>query len=216
MNLETEVEDITRDLGIKCTNHGKVKGYFEVKRYLSYLKEKAGSSTLEHSMRTALKTIEAARALILKDGEKKALFYGALLHDMGKTVIGKEILDKADFNKDDMEKIKMHPIYGYALLKEEFFYSAVISLSHHSFQKEGYPEIKKVNTILSQDTLKQNKKHCMIVSLVDFYDSITHRDNKKYDIKLNRTRIKERMYENFEDNEMNGMINCFYSAGVFK
>jgi len=216
MSLENNLDDILHELGIRYSTHKEIKGYLKIKENIDLLEEKAGTSTKEHSIRDGLSAVDAAKAMGLCKDEQRALLYGGLLHDMGKVSIGKKILEKNDFNQEDMETMRMHPLFGYIILKDDFFYSAIISLTHHSFKADGYPTISQISSIVSPETLDKNKKHSRIIALVDFYDSIVNRVNNKYPESLSKKEIKTEMYKNFRNKEMKAMIDIFYSAKVFR
>jgi len=100
----------------------------------------------------------------------KLLGMGALLHDIGKMLIPKEILNKpGKLTDEEYEVMKKHPQFGYDLLcdSEPFVkdLSALITLQHHErFNGEGYPAglAKEEIHNLSQ-----------IVGIADVFDAMT-------------------------------------------
>lgn len=76
--------------------------------------------------------------------ELDLLKMGALLHDIGKQYIPREILDKeAELTPDEWEQIKMHPIFGWQCVASMDLDDAVkrIVLGHHLWAngEGGYP-----------------------------------------------------------------------------
>lgn len=133
--------------------------------------------TLKQKSQETNQHIERVRELAIKLGEKIGLPTAdldrlallALLHDIGKTVISEEILNKPDdLTEEEWEEIKQHPSIGYriCLEVEEFSHIANEILSHHEhWDGQGYPK-----------GLKGDKIPILarIISIVDAYDIMTH------------------------------------------
>lgn len=187
------------------------------KRTLSYwlgLLNEKHVPTYEHCIRVALTALRAAEHLNL---DKNAFFYAGLLHDVGKLLIPKELLEKQEkFNEKDMEIMKMHPIFGYFILKETHPFSAEIALRHHMHKpRNPYPELMPKNYApLDQATEQLATFYSKIFSLIDFYDAIKTRDNDKYgNQKLNPVQIKERILT--ENPTMHAWVDALYFGGIF-
>ena len=94
---------------------------------------------------------------------------GAILHDIGKMFIPKDILNKpSQLTVDEFEQIKKHTLLGYELLKknEEIgLSSAFIAFGHHErFDGSGYPlQLKGENIHI----------FARIVAVADVYDALT-------------------------------------------
>lgn len=95
---------------------------------------------------------------------------GALLHDIGKTLIPPVILNKpGSLSTDEYTVIKRHPEYGYTILTSEESSikksAAIIALQHHErYNGEGYPKGIQSGSI---NELSQ------IVGIADVYDAMT-------------------------------------------
>lgn len=95
---------------------------------------------------------------------------GALLHDIGKTLIPPVILNKpGSLSTDEYTVIKRHPEYGYTILTSEESSikksAALIALQHHErYNGEGYPKGIQSGSI---NELSQ------IVGVADVYDAMT-------------------------------------------
>lgn len=109
----------------------------------------------------------------------KELALGALLHDIGKTKIPNEILNKPEqLTPEEYEVIKKHTKYGYEILKQSgdiSAYTSYIALTHHEkFNGEGYPLGLKG---------KEIHEFSRIVSIADVYDAMT--SDRVYRKKIN-------------------------------
>lgn len=105
----------------------------------------------------------------LKRKEIEELALGALLHDVGKIMIGREILDKpGKLTKEEFEEIKKHPIYSYNILSREEDISEtprIIAYSHHErYNGKGYPR-KLIGDEIPPSAI--------VTSLADVYDALT-------------------------------------------
>ncbi|MBO8137962.1 MAG: HD-GYP domain-containing protein [Desulfotomaculum sp.] len=97
------------------------------------------------------------------------LAVGAMLHDIGKIKVPKNILDKpGKLTKEEFEVIKKHSLWGYEILKANVninITSTVAVYQHHErYNGQGYPQGLKG---------KQIHEFAQIVGLVDMYDAIT-------------------------------------------
>lgn len=120
-----------------------------------------------HSARVAL------YAMVLVDRMRKpaatAAFYGGLLHDVGKTMIPKSVLDKpASLTPSEFAIVKEHPRLGYEYLKKIGMKSKhvlhAVFFHHARADHQGYPAIEH------QDFLTTSA-----VSIADAFDAMTSR-----------------------------------------
>ncbi|MDP2908147.1 MAG: HD domain-containing protein [Nanoarchaeota archaeon] len=206
-SLEEQLEKAYSELGISEKNQGSVN------TYLNLLKIK-DQNTYEHSIRVGLRGIKVAEHSSL---DQKALFYAGTLHDIGKILISPEVLKKTGkFNKKDMAEMKKHAKYSYKLLTGVHEFSAQIALRHHKYQQEKYPKkLKKSETKLSKDTKSDIDFYARILSVIDFYDAITTRDDHKFGKnKLNTEEIKKLLIKNHPGQEL--LINELYTDKIFR
>lgn len=100
--------------------------------------------TYSHSIRVTRYCDLISGALQMPAQDSKILHVGALLHDVGKIAIGKEILCKADrLNDHEWELVKEHPVLGAQMLQQAgYFDQAVPIVRHHHerFDGQGYPD----------------------------------------------------------------------------
>lgn len=126
--------------------------------------------TYYHSVNVGVLAIVVGVALGMNHCTLYKLGLGALLHDMGKVFIAKEIIDKTDLlTPEEYEEIKKHPVLGYEYLLNAnlgFPASALIGiLQHHErIDGSGYPEglSGKRITRLSR-----------IITIADVFDAMT-------------------------------------------
>ena len=125
--------------------------------------------TYIHSINVDVLSVITGIALGLTDIQLRKLSQAALLHDLGKTCIPKEILNKpGTLTEAEFEHIKSHPRYGYELLKNNDNIPSVVRnavYSHHENEDgTGYPR-----------GLTADKIHCFakIIHIADVYDALT-------------------------------------------
>lgn len=99
----------------------------------------------------------------------KEIALGALLHDIGKTQIPLEILNKPGVLSDEeMELMKTHAWLGFELLRKTQSFSVVpmhIAFQHHEkYDGSGYPR-QLANTEIHE--------YARIVAIADVYDALT-------------------------------------------
>lgn len=125
--------------------------------------------TYTHSVNVDIYSVILGVALGLRDDELKKLSQAALLHDIGKTCLPVELLNKpGKLTPEEYEDVKMHSRYGYNLLKNNPDISSVTRnaiLSHHENENgSGYPRA------LSGDKIH---KFAKIIHIADVYDALT-------------------------------------------
>lgn len=127
------------------------------------------SYTYQHSVNVAVLSLILGIQLQLNKFDLFDLCVGALIHDIGKTFIPKEILMKpASLTNAEFEIIKEHTEKGYQYLRGILAISSkarIVALQHHEkFDGTGYPEKRKGTEI---------NFLARIVAIADVYDSLT-------------------------------------------
>lgn len=94
---------------------------------------------------------------------------GAMLHDIGKTRVPQEILNKPEpLTPDEFEIIKKHTVYGFEILRKFSGISlpvATVALQHHErWQGQGYPQGLRGALI---------HEYAAITSVADAFDAMT-------------------------------------------
>ncbi|MGE5679082.1 MAG: HD-GYP domain-containing protein [Pseudomonadota bacterium] len=125
--------------------------------------------TFSHSVNVCVLSLITGISMNYDEGKLRELGIGAILHDVGKTKVPVEILNKPySLDPDEYEIVKKHTNYGYELLKKTQVlstYASYIALTHHErYDGKGYP------LGLSGKEIHEFSK---IVSVADVYDAIT-------------------------------------------
>lgn len=128
-----------------------------------------GDYEYEHALNVAVLSLIVGIELRLKKHDLYTLFIGAILHDLGKVFIPKEILELGDdIDVDSYEIYKEHPSKGFEYIKENHGFSAtskIVILQHHEhYDGSGFP----FGT--SGDNIHRNAR---IVSVCNKYDKLT-------------------------------------------
>lgn len=124
--------------------------------------------TFSHSVQVCVLSIITGIAMGLDQLKLKELGTGALIHDIGKTRLGKELLNKpGDLSPQEYDEIKRHSEYGFEILRanrEISLLSAHIAFQHHErWDGQGYPR-----------GLRQQEIHLYsrIVTVADVFDAL--------------------------------------------
>ena len=125
--------------------------------------------TYEHSVNVTLLSLIIGIELNLSKDQLFDLAVGAMLHDLGKTLIPIEILSKTGaLQVEEFEIVKIHTTKGYDFLKNNIEISGMarmIILQHHErIDGKGYPMGIKGSEISNL---------AKIVSIADVYDALT-------------------------------------------
>ena len=132
--------------------------------------------TFKHSVDVATMSMIVAKKHGLSRQEVYDLGISGLLHDVGKSKIPNEILNKAGkLTDDEFMMMKQHSLFGYQILKEKDDLSNSIKLGvlqhHEKMNGKGYPmgvPSEKINLF------------ARIISVADIYDAlVTERPYKK-------------------------------------
>ena len=125
--------------------------------------------TYVHSVNVDITSVVLGVALGLRDDELRKLSQAALLHDIGKTCLPIEILNKpGKLTEEEYEEVKRHSWHGYNMLKNNEEISSVTRnaiLSHHENEDgTGYPR---------NLTSERIHKYAKIIHVADVYDALT-------------------------------------------
>lgn len=130
--------------------------------------EETTFETREHAKRLEILSIQLGKELRLPENNLDDLLLLAMLHDIGKIAIPKEILTKpGKLSEREWNIIKRHPEIGYqiAISSPELRGIAQLILSHHErWDGAGYPQKLKE---------KEIPLLARIVSIVDSFDAMT-------------------------------------------
>lgn len=132
--------------------------------------------TFKHSVDVATMAMIIAKKHGLGDEEIREVGISGLLHDMGKSKIPNEVLNKpARLTDEEFHLMKQHALFGYQILKEKNEFNDKILLGvlqhHEKLNGRGYPM-----------GVGSEKIHlyARIISVADIYDAlVTERPYKK-------------------------------------
>ena len=125
--------------------------------------------TYYHSVNVAVLSLVMGVALQFDKKQLQNLCLGALLHDLGKVFVPKNILDKSGkLSDEEFEEIKKHPEKGYNYIEKSFHFSdSVITaiMDHHErYDGTGYPQGRN---------FKNTSIYAKIIAIADVYDALT-------------------------------------------
>ena len=100
--------------------------------------------TYEHCLAVAILTALVCQKLNMNTEQKEKIVMGAMIHDIGKIIIPKDILNKpTSLTKEEYEVIKSHVQIGYKMIKDNQQLSPITKLAvlcHHEREDgSGYP-----------------------------------------------------------------------------
>ena len=127
-------------------------------------------STIMHSINVMAFAMKLAVHCKYSKADTKTIGLAALLHDVGKTKVGSEILQAPRrLTPDEFKQMEQHTVMGYHILKNCRFDSKEIrraALDHHEkLDRNGYPNGKANISEMSQ-----------IISIIDCYEALTNDD----------------------------------------
>ncbi len=132
--------------------------------------------TFKHSVDVASMSMIIAKRLELDDKQVYQIGISGLLHDLGKSQIPNEVLNKpGKLSDEEFSIMKQHPLLGYNIIKDKSDIAQEIKMGvlqhHEKINGKGYPlrlEGEKIH------------KYARILSVADIYDAlVTERPYKK-------------------------------------
>lgn len=124
---------------------------------------------IEHQQRVAKLARDFALFLGIRKSEAQQLFLASLFHDVGKSKISPEILNKpSKLTKEEMDIVKTHPvesvnILSYLKLSDQIL--DIVLYHHESYDGSGYPEGLKGEDIPYM---------ARILKICDVFDALTN------------------------------------------
>lgn len=132
--------------------------------------------TFQHSVDVATIAMLIAKNSQMSEAEIQKIGMAGLLHDMGKSQIPNEILNKAGkLTEEEFAIMKNHSLYGYQILKEKGSIPQEVLMGvlqhHEKLNGRGYPMGVAADKI---------SPYAKILSIADIYDAlVTERPYKK-------------------------------------
>lgn len=157
-NLTDIIDDIVDNI---LENKSAIINIIDLKAFDNY--------TFFHSVNVCILSIVIGKAINLNKKQLFDLGMTAILHDIGKTFVPKEVLNKNEkLSDEEFDIIKTHSLNGYNYVKDNFDVPAVtyVGILHHHerYDGYGYPMGIKGESI---------SLFGRIVSVSDVYDAIT-------------------------------------------
>ena len=124
--------------------------------------------TFKHSVDVATMAMIVAKKYGMPENQIYEIGIAGLLHDVGKSRIPNEVLNKpARLTDDEFELMKQHSLFGYNILKEKRNVSSAVMMAvlqhHEKIDGNGYP------LGLAESEIGEYAK---ILSTVDIYDAL--------------------------------------------
>lgn len=124
--------------------------------------------TYQHSKRVFKYAVDLSDQLRLSDDEKRRLILGALIHDIGKLEIPRDVINKkGKLQVHEWEMMKKHVIYGKEIIGSTKKYDdllPLVELHHERYDGNGYPYGLKGENI---------PKLARILCVIDSFDAMT-------------------------------------------
>ena len=161
--------------------------------------------TFRHSVDVATIAMVIGKNMGLSHAEVHDIGIAGLLHDMGKSKVPQEILNKpAKLTEEEFEVMKQHPVLGYRILQEKNEFKDIISVAvlqhHEKMNGSGYP--MGVNR-------EKISPFAKILSVADVYDAlVTNRPYKKSYSQRTAVDILMSMTEELDITVMQKFLQC--------
>ncbi|WP_322785262.1 HD domain-containing phosphohydrolase [Pseudothermotoga thermarum] len=144
--------------------------------------------TADHAKRLAKLSKEVALKLGLDQRRAELVSWAALVHDIGKLAVDKEILNKPSrLDPEEYEKVKTHPVIGAQLLKagglDEI--AKIVMYHHERYDGKGYPEGLKADQIPIESR---------IICVIDAFDAMI--SDRPYRKAMTIEQAKEELLKN--------------------
>lgn len=178
---------------------------------LSYMLEYHDPYTKGHSKNVAKLSKLIAKKLKLSNYEIDLIYLSGLLHDIGKTFVDIDLLNKSDkLTKREFEKIKEHPVSGADVIKNIEGLSKIENTVRHHHERIdglGYPDG------LIDDEIPLHSK---IIAVADAYDAMA--TDRPYRGKLTQeesiNELKENSGSQFSDEIVKAFLDIIKSESV--
>jgi putative nucleotidyltransferase with HDIG domain len=125
--------------------------------------------TYQHSVNVTVLSILTFKKLGYPLKQIKKLAMGALLHDIGKSQINNDLINKQEkLSDDEFMELKNHSIYGYEMVKDDCLLSphakSIIKLHHEKLDGTGYP------SGLGHESIPEFVR---VITICDMFDAMT-------------------------------------------
>jgi HD-GYP domain-containing protein (c-di-GMP phosphodiesterase class II) len=160
IDLKTVQETVNNLIDEVLSNRDLLMNFSDIRSYDDY--------TFCHSVQVCVLSIITGLSMGLDQLKLKELGAGALIHDIGKTRLDKELLNKpGQLTPEEYNEIKRHSEVGFEILRanrEMSLLSAHIAFQHHErWDGQGYPRGLRGEEI---------HQYSRIVSVADVFDAL--------------------------------------------
>lgn len=168
--------------------------------------EKRDPYTGGHQRRVAEYSREVAEKLKFDTYKINAIYWGGLIHDIGKISIPLDILNKPGaLTKEEFEIVKAHPVKGYEIISDINFpwpLSDIILQHHERLDGSGYPYQLKGDEIIEE---------AKIIGICDIFDAMISQRAYRNALNLNDiiNEIKNESGVKFESKYVDPCIETF-------
>jgi len=143
--------------------------YYDTVKAFAVAIDTKDAFTKNHSLRVAKYAVAIAREMHFSKDDLEGIYIAGLLHDIGKIVIDKVILNKEQtLSKDEKSEINLHPLIGSEIIQNiKFPWRNIADIIRHHHERgdgHGYPDG------LSDADLSLAVK---IITFVDAFDAMT-------------------------------------------
>ena len=185
--LKAELEEEKNELNLEIEKKNKM--IMQDMHALTKLSEIRRGSSLGHSIRVGNYTREIAYRLGLDEDFQIGAYYAGKLHDIGMITVSENLENKqGKLTDEEYEKVKLHTIAGYFLVKEMTEYPLLIDTvrwHHEKYDGSGYPNgLKGENIPLV----------ARIVAVANAYDAMT--SNRPYRKKMTQKQVIDQLESN--------------------
>ncbi|MBD0383191.1 diguanylate cyclase [Paenibacillus sp. WST5] len=154
--------------------------------------------TFKHSKRVYSYAVDMAEVLELSDDDRRLLILGALIHDIGKLEIPRDVLNKkSKLTADEWEMVKKHVLWGKEIVLATGKYKdlvPLVELHHERYDGNGYPyglkneEIPRLARMLciidSFDAMTTERPYQVTKTLEEAIEELNRFAGKQFDPEL--------------------------------
>jgi HD-GYP domain-containing protein (c-di-GMP phosphodiesterase class II) len=167
--------------------------------------------TYYHSARVSAYALAIAMHLSQRDeSQLTEMATGAMLHDVGKSKIELQVLNKAGaFTPQEWELMRQHPVFGHGIVESSLLSVMprhVILHHHERLDGTGYP-----HNLSERELLEEVK----IVSFADVFDALT--TNRPYQVSRTHFEaldfIKHKLLKNMHKDSYNALVELLAKSG---
>jgi len=156
-------------------------------------------STKDHSLGIAKKCLTMAKYYGYDEEKQAKLYFAGAVHDIGKLVVERDILEKPDkLTEDEYEHIKTHAYYTYQILHKIKGLEDITrwaSRHHEKLNGKGYPFGK------TEDQLGKEER---LIACLDIYQALT--EKRPYKEGMSHEKSIQIIQKMVDRNELDGNI----------